>query len=213
MRGATSRSSFEKCAVTVEGLLAELGLCPGVGVAILDDQLRFQAVNSTLAQINGIPDIQHLGKTLAEILGDIEHQITPLAREVMASGRPLLHCDLSGTLPTRCETGYWVGHYFPLKEGSGSIVRVGAVVLEVSHERKVERLIAPFAGREEEINPTLEAVERDYIIHVLKKVNGRIAGRDGAAAKLGMKRTTLQSRLSKLGISARDYYKRGWRVL
>jgi transcriptional regulator with GAF, ATPase, and Fis domain len=74
----------------------------------------------------------------------------------------------------------------------------------------VERLIAPFARREAEVDSTLEAVERGYIIHVLKKVNGKIAGRDGAAAKLGMKRTTLQSRLSKLGISARDYRRCGW---
>jgi len=210
MSGASSRSSFEECAVSVEALLAELRLCPGVGVAILDDQLRFQAVNSALAQINGIPDIQHLGKTLAEVLGDVEHQVSPLAREVMASGRPLLRCELSGTLPTRRETGFWVGHYFPLKDWSGRIVRIGAVVLEVTHERKVERLIAPFARREAEVDSTLEAVERDYIIHVLKKVNGKIAGRDGAAAKLGMKRTTLQSRLSKLGISARDFYKWEW---
>ena len=72
-------------------------------------------------------------------------------------------------------------------------------------ERTVEHLIAPFAGREAEVDQTLEAVERDYIIHVLKKVHGKIAGRDGAAAKLGMKRTTLQSRLSKLGIRPCDY--------
>ena len=213
MSGTSWRSSFEASAVSAEELLAELRLCPGVGVAILDDQLRFQAVNSTLAQINGIPEIQHLEKTLSEVLGDIGHQVSPLARQVMASGQPLLHCDLSGNLPTRRETGYWVGHYFPLKDWSGRIVRVGAVVLEVTHVRKVERLIAPFARKEVGGDPTLEAVERDYIVHVLKKVNGKIAGPDGAAAKLGMKRTTLQSRLSKLGISARDYYKRGWRVL
>jgi len=210
MSSASSRSSFDECTVSVERLLAELRLCPGVGVAILDDQLRFQTVNSALAQINGIPDIQHLGKTLAEVLGDIEHQVSALAREVMASGRPVLHCELSGTLPTRRETGFWVGHYFPLKDWSGRIVRIGAVVLEVTHEREVERLIAPFARREAEVDSTLEAVERGYIIHVLKKVNGKIAGRDGAAAKLGMKRTTLQSRLSKLGISARDYRRCGW---
>jgi hypothetical protein len=69
MSGASSRSSFEECAVSVEALLAELRLCPGVGVAILDDQLRFQAVNSALAQINGIPDIQHLGKHSLKYLG------------------------------------------------------------------------------------------------------------------------------------------------
>jgi PAS domain-containing protein len=205
MISASSQRSSEEYAVSVEGLLAELQLCPGVGVAILDDQLRFQAINSALAHMNGLPDIQHLGKTLADVLGDFEHQVSPLAREVLASGRPLLHCDLSGKLPTRCETGYWIGHYFPLKDWSGRVARVGAIVLEVTLERTVEHLIAPFAGREAEVDQTLEAVERDYIIHVLNKVHGKIAGRDGAAAKLGMKRTTLQSRLSKLGIRACDY--------
>jgi transcriptional regulator with PAS, ATPase and Fis domain len=200
-----SRRTFEECAVAIDELLAELQLCPGVGFAILDDQLRFQAVNQALAQMNGIPEIQHLGKTLADVLGDFEHQVSPLVREVLASRRPLLHCDLSGTLPTRRETGYWVGHYFPLTDCSGSIAKLGAVVLEVTTQRKVEDLLARFTSTGTAVDPTLEAVERDYIIHVLKKVNGKVAGRDGAAAKLGMKRTTLQSRLYKLGINVRDY--------
>jgi len=46
----------------------------------------------------------------------------------------------------------------------------------------------------------LEDVERDHILKVLKKVNWRLAGKDGAAELLGMKRTTLQSRIKKLGI-------------
>jgi PAS domain-containing protein len=68
MISASSQRSSEEYAVSVEGLLAELQLCPGVGVAILDDQLRFQAINSALAHMNGLPDIQHLGKTLADVL-------------------------------------------------------------------------------------------------------------------------------------------------
>lgn len=170
---ASPSRSFEESPVNIEELLTELQLCPGVGVAILDDQLRFQAVNPALAQINGVPEIRHLGKTIADVLGDFEQQVSPLVRAVLASGRPLLHCDLSGMLPTRREKGYWVGHYFPLKDSSGRIARLGAVVLEVTPQRRVERLIAPFTGRGKEIDPTLETVERDYIVHVLKKVNGK----------------------------------------
>ena len=205
MIGASPSRSFEEFPVNVGELLTELQVCPGVGVAILDNQLRFQAVNPALAEMNGVPEIQHLGKTIAEVLGDFEHQVSPLVRAVLASGRPLLHCDLSGILPTRSEKGYWIGHYFPLKDSSGRVARLGAVVLEVTPHRKVELLLAPFTRRGTEVDLTLEAVERHYIIHVLKKVNGKVAGRDGAAAKLGMKRTTLQSRLCKLGINARDY--------
>jgi len=52
---------------------------------------------------------------------------------------------------------------------------------------------------------TLEDIEREYILHVLRETGGVIAGVRGAAARLGMKRTTLQSRMQKLGISREDY--------
>jgi formate hydrogenlyase transcriptional activator len=54
-------------------------------------------------------------------------------------------------------------------------------------------------------NQTLESMEREYIIRVLRESNGQIAGPQGAAARLGMKRTTLQSRILKLGISREEY--------
>jgi formate hydrogenlyase transcriptional activator len=48
---------------------------------------------------------------------------------------------------------------------------------------------------------TLEDAERDHIIRVLRDTAGIIGGPHGAAARLGMKRTTLNSRMQKLGIS------------
>jgi len=47
---------------------------------------------------------------------------------------------------------------------------------------------------------TLEAVEREYIRRVLALVGGRIYGQGGAATLLGLKPSTLQSRMKKLGI-------------
>ena len=47
---------------------------------------------------------------------------------------------------------------------------------------------------------TLEEMERSYIEEVLSHCGGKIAGKGGAAEILGMKRTTLISRMEKLGI-------------
>jgi formate hydrogenlyase transcriptional activator len=58
---------------------------------------------------------------------------------------------------------------------------------------------------ESEIDGTLENMEREFIIRVLRETSGVIAGSHGAAARLGLKRTTLQSRMLKMGISRRDY--------
>jgi len=45
--------------------------------------------------------------------------------------------------------------------------------------------------------------ERVEILRVLKETKGRVAGAEGAAAKMGLKRTTLISRMKKLGIDPR----------
>jgi formate hydrogenlyase transcriptional activator len=48
---------------------------------------------------------------------------------------------------------------------------------------------------------TMEDAEREHILATLRSTNWTISGPAGAAARLGMKRTTLQSRMKKLGIS------------
>jgi formate hydrogenlyase transcriptional activator len=50
-------------------------------------------------------------------------------------------------------------------------------------------------------NATLEAAERKHILRVLQETNWVIGGPSGAAARLGMKRTTLQSKIQRLGIT------------
>ncbi len=52
---------------------------------------------------------------------------------------------------------------------------------------------------------SLESKEREHILHILRGTRGVIAGAHGAAAKLGLKRTTLNSRLKKLGIERDEY--------
>jgi len=52
---------------------------------------------------------------------------------------------------------------------------------------------------------SLEATERGHILRVLREAKGMIGGPDGAAARLGLKRTTLNSKLKKLGIKREDY--------
>jgi transcriptional regulator with GAF, ATPase, and Fis domain len=47
---------------------------------------------------------------------------------------------------------------------------------------------------------TIEEVERAHIEKVLAACDWKIRGKDGAAEHLGLKRTTLQSRMKKLGI-------------
>jgi transcriptional regulator with GAF, ATPase, and Fis domain len=64
---------------------------------------------------------------------------------------------------------------------------------------KVENDTAP------EPTLNLHATEREHILRVLRETKGMIGGRGGAAERLGLKRTTLNSKLRKLGIERSDY--------
>jgi formate hydrogenlyase transcriptional activator len=52
---------------------------------------------------------------------------------------------------------------------------------------------------------SLEGAERELIIRVLRETDGLISGPRGAAHRLGVKRTTLQSKMQRLGITRNDY--------
>ena len=58
------------------------------------------------------------------------------------------------------------------------------------------------------VDETLEATEREHILRALRESHGQIGGLKGAAARLGLKRTTLQSKMKQLGINPRSGHPR-----
>jgi formate hydrogenlyase transcriptional activator len=48
---------------------------------------------------------------------------------------------------------------------------------------------------------SLDQLQKEHILHVLKLTNGKVSGETGAAKILGLNRATLQSRMKKLGIT------------
>jgi formate hydrogenlyase transcriptional activator len=54
------------------------------------------------------------------------------------------------------------------------------------------------AGRRKAADETLSSTEREHILQALRESRGQIGGQNGAAMRLGLKRTTLQSKLKHL---------------
>jgi len=59
-------------------------------------------------------------------------------------------------------------------------------------------------GKAAPAESTRAAGEREDIMRILKETNGRVSGPNGAATRMGLKRTTLISRMKKLGIDPRS---------
>ena len=73
-------------------------------------------------------------------------------------------------------------------------------VLEIPVE-ELKRSMRVASEHPEPFGSTLEQVEREHILRVLRQTEWVIGGPNGAASRLGLNRTTLNNRLRKLGIS------------
>ena len=61
-------------------------------------------------------------------------------------------------------------------------------------------VVASKSGNDSLLRRTLEEAERQHILRALRQTQWRVSGPRGAANMLGIKRTTLQARIRKLGI-------------
>ena len=129
-----------------EKLLAAYFGSSSVGLAIFDRDLRYIAVNRTLAEINGAPPNDHLGKTPGELLGELAKVVEPELRRVITTGEGV-SLELSATLPTRKEAGHWMVHYLPIQDETGDVTRIGAVVVEITAQKKAEETLQHLGGK------------------------------------------------------------------
>jgi transcriptional regulator with GAF, ATPase, and Fis domain len=91
----------------------------------------------------------------------------------------------------------WLGNVRELKN-----VVERAVILSSEKKLNLDLPLGQASPEEEAFTdvPTMEELQRRYIAYVLKKTGGRIYGPNGAAEILGMKRSTLYTRMYKLGM-------------
>ena len=81
------------------------------------------------------------------------------------------------------------------------ILSEGMALLVPLWELQSEKL--PLSG---EPAHTLDTADREHIIRVLRETQGVVSGPNGAARRLGLKRTTLQSKMERLKITRQDYF-------
>jgi formate hydrogenlyase transcriptional activator len=127
-------------------LLSGLFSAPNVGFVILDDRLRYVAVNDALAAMNGIPAQAHLGKTVHEILGSVAEEVEPLIKHVLATGQTVPNFELTGRLPAKQELGHWIENWFPIKDHQGRVKQACAVIVEVTEQKNLEEKLHTLTG-------------------------------------------------------------------
>jgi signal transduction histidine kinase/CheY-like chemotaxis protein len=104
-----------------------------VGLELLDREHRVLRVNQQLADTNGVPIDQLLGRTLKEILPELSLLIGPSVDQVFATGEPLLNTEIHGdSSPGGAKNRDWLVSYYPVKSPDGSTRYVGGVVQDIT---------------------------------------------------------------------------------
>ena len=127
-------------------LLPALFESPVMGVALLDGQFRFRAINGALAAMNGLPVSSHIGKKLRYVLGSSAPTVESLVRQVLETGEPIFNRDLTAKLPTREEVGYWVETYLPIRDLENRVTQVAAFVVELTGFKNLEASLNRIIG-------------------------------------------------------------------
>jgi formate hydrogenlyase transcriptional activator len=107
--------------------------------------------------------------------------------------------DITSVCPTtlaKLQRYDWPGNIRELQNlVERAVILSSGSVLQIQLECDVRR-----RRKSHEASETLADVARDHIVETLRKTNGVIGGPNGAAARLGMNRSTLNFRMKKLGI-------------
>ena len=132
-----------------ERLLAAFSHTSEIGFAVLDNQLRYQAINKCLVKINGLPGKAHLGVKVGEIFGELSKRVAePHYRRVLRRGQASHFEVTHAVLPTRIESRYWgLNNCFPITDRTGRVRQVGMMVIEVTGQRKLEKFLRELEGK------------------------------------------------------------------
>ena len=113
-----------------------------VGLCVLDRESRYVRINKRLAEMNGLPVADHIGKTVREIVPAIADTVEEIAARVFETGQGVPDVELSGT--TAAAPGslrVWLEQWMPLRNASDEIVGVNVVVEDITDRKKHEEQI------------------------------------------------------------------------
>jgi hypothetical protein len=134
----------------IERLVRAFSFASEIGFAVLDREFRYQALNTSLANINGMPEGAHLGIRVGDIFGELaERTAIPHYQRLLALGAATRFEVEDAGLPNRPQpVGYWgLNFNFPIRNNAGRITHMGIMVVEVTPQRKLQRLLRELAGK------------------------------------------------------------------
>jgi PAS domain S-box-containing protein len=112
-----------------------------VGITLLDRQERYHLINDRLADINGVPSAEHIGRTLEEVVPGLAPLVRPLFDRVV-SERITIDTVVQGETPHAPGVKRtWAESWFPVPDGGGEVAGVGVIVQDITDQRAADEAL------------------------------------------------------------------------
>ncbi|HEX8556277.1 MAG TPA: PAS domain-containing protein [Sphingomonas sp.] len=109
-----------------------------VGLCVIDRDLRYVRINERLAEINGVPAADHIGRTVQEVVPELNEQVIAMMRRVL-EGEEVWNVELSGTTPAQPGVERtWRENWLPIRNAEGAITGVAVSAEEITEAKRVQ---------------------------------------------------------------------------
>jgi PAS domain S-box-containing protein len=156
-----------------------------IGVAFFDREGRFVRVNDALAELNGVPAADSIGRRFDEVLPEIADEIRAHIDHVLSGGAPVADLEVARPQPDGTLRHYLVS-YYPVRLAAGEALGVGVTVLDLSarvraaEELRAQRdLYEALLRAQSELGEGFALIEGERIVFV-NAATERLAGRTAA---------------------------------
>lgn len=151
-----------------------------VGLGVIGADFRFQRINNRLAELNGVPAAEHIGRTIREVVPKLADIGESLVRKVIDTGQSILNLEIEGE--TAAQPGVrrsFLEHWSPIRDEDGKVIAVNIVAEETTASKRAARALqASEATVRNVLNSMGDAflvLDRDFRITLVNSEAARIS--------------------------------------
>jgi PAS domain S-box-containing protein len=157
-------------------LLETLVLEAPVAFAFYDTGLRYRRINRLLADINGVPMAQHIGKRPSEVLPvELGRAVEARLRQVLDTGDVVVDDDFVARSPRTGEVRFYESKWFPARGGTGEVIGVAVLVSDVTERRRSEAALRRSTERTVKLQRATAALAEVLTVADVRRVIAKIA--------------------------------------
>jgi PAS domain S-box-containing protein len=165
---ADGRERFEP---SDSALLETLVLQAPVAFAFYGTDLRYRRINRLLAEINGLPMRDHIGRRPTEVLpAELGEAVEAMLEQVLRTGLVISDDDFTAPSPFSSELRHFESQWYPATAEDGTVIGVAVLVSDVTERRRNEEALRRSQDRTSRLQSATAALAPALTVDDVRRV-------------------------------------------